>query len=359
MIDLSASLDIRHINKIVGKEENKIDIYEKFVHSFKLLEQLDSILANKHYVFKGGTSLLLLFDTSSRFSIDIDICMDEKEYENRDILEKFFKDNIKAPFVDVIRDKDRNSHGGRNIKASHYRFFYTPKYKTKENYVLLDITFQSNSLKAKKLSVDNPFVVQIGEPLSVNTICIDDLLGDKLTAFAPNTIGVKYTAKDQFGRPKCTEIIKQLYDCAFLSNYYSDLDRVAFIYKELGNLQIKYEKNKVVDIRSCLLDTIRTCELLLSGGYGDKDKYKMLMEGVRNFNDYKFNDPISVVDIQSFAVSVNITASKILKKLYPSTKFESKLDYLIRTGIKEKELSLIIDKQKLDEFFKNCLIPLI
>ncbi len=127
MIDLSASLDLRHINKVVGKEENKIDIYEKFVHSLKLLEQLDSLLADKHYVFKGGTSLLLLFDSSSRFSIDIDICMDEKEYENKDVLEIFFKENVKPPFVDVIRDKDRNSHGGRDIKASHYRFFLFPK----------------------------------------------------------------------------------------------------------------------------------------------------------------------------------------------------------------------------------------
>ena len=62
----------------------------------------------------------------------------------------------------------------------------------------------------------------------VKVIDIDDLLGDKLTAFAPNTIGVKYTAKNQFGRPKSTEIIKQLYDCAYLANHYSDLDRVTY-----------------------------------------------------------------------------------------------------------------------------------
>ncbi len=248
---------------------------------------------------------------------------------------------------------------GEILKHHIIVFFYSPKYKTKENYVLLDITFQNNSIMGKKQSVKNPFVIQSGEPMSVSTICIDDLLGDKLTAFAPNTIGVKYSSKDQFGRPKCTEIIKQLYDCAYLSNHYSDIDRVAFIYKELATLQIKYEKNKAIDIKSCLNDTIRTCELLLSGGYGNKDNYKMLMDGVRNFNDYKTNGPISAADIQSFAVSVDIVASKILKKLYPSTKFESKLDYLIRTGIKEKELVLIISKEKLNEFFNNCLIPMI
>lgn len=122
MIDLNASLDDRHVTKIVGKDENKKDIYEKFVHSMKLLEQLDNLLKGKHYVFKGGTSLLVLFDSSSRFSIDIDICMEENEYENKDILESVFKENLNPPFIDVVRDKERNSHGGRDIKATHYRF---------------------------------------------------------------------------------------------------------------------------------------------------------------------------------------------------------------------------------------------
>ncbi|MDD7715501.1 MAG: nucleotidyl transferase AbiEii/AbiGii toxin family protein [Mollicutes bacterium] len=358
MIDLMACLEDKHVNYVVGKDENKKDIYEKFVHSLKLLEQLDSLLANKHYVFKGGTSLLLLFESASRFSIDIDICMEESEFENKDALELFFKENIKPPFIDVTRDKDRNSHGGRDIKATHYRFFYNPKYKSKENFVLLDVTFQNNSINGNKHPITHPSVIQVGEPFSVKAIDIDDLLGDKLTAFAPNTIGVKYTAKNQFGRPKSTEIIKQLYDCAYLANHYSDLDRVTYIYKELGNLQIKYEKNKGLDLRCCLKDTIRTCELLLSGGYGDKNSYKLLTDGIRNFNDYKINGSVSIVDVQASAMIVDIIASKILKKLYPLIKIESKLDYLIRTGIKEKEIKLIASKSQLDEFFTNCLLSL-
>ena len=358
MIDLYLCLKQQHVIKIVGNNEKKKDIYEKYVHSMKLLEQLDALLGNKHYVFKGGTSLLILFKTSSRFSIDIDICMEEKEYENRDDLETFFKNNIKPPFTNVVRDKDRNSHGGRDIKASHYRFYYKPQFKTEENYVLLDVTFQDNSIVGKKMAIDNPRVIQSGKPLEVNTIMIDDLLGDKLTAFAPNTIGVKYSNKNQFGRPKCTEIIKQLYDCAFLYNHCLDLDRVAIIYKETGNFQIKYENNKALDIKSCLLDTIKTCELLLNGGLRDKDNYKLLMEGVRNFNDYKIDDPVTVIDIQRYALLIDIIASKLLKKLYPAVKHENKLDYLLRTGIKEKQLDLIASKEQLDEFFGNCLISM-
>lgn len=140
MINLDACLNDHHVTKIVGKDENKKDIYEKFVHSMKLLEQLDSLLTDKHYVFKGGTSLLLLFEKSSRFSIDIDICMEESEYENKDALESFFKENIKPPFVDVVRDKDRNSHGGRDIKATHYRFFYNWFWKFENRGCIVFVT---------------------------------------------------------------------------------------------------------------------------------------------------------------------------------------------------------------------------
>ena len=223
---------------------------------------------------------------------------------------------------------------------------------------MLDITYQNNSICGKKRPITNPTVLQIGDPLYVNTIEVDDLLGDKLTAFAPNTIGVRYTSKNQFGRPKSTEIIKQMYDCAYLANHFMSLDRVAFIYKELGAFQIKYEKDNVNDLLSCLKDTIRTCELFLSSGYRDKNNYKLLMDGVRNFNDYKIDGSISIIDIQFFSLSIDIIASKIVKKIYPSFKAESKLDYLVRTGIKEKELALIADKAQIDEFLNNCLISL-
>lgn len=49
MIDLNACLEKHHVIKIVGNDDNKKDIYEKYVHSMKLLEQLETLLAGKHY----------------------------------------------------------------------------------------------------------------------------------------------------------------------------------------------------------------------------------------------------------------------------------------------------------------------
>lgn len=354
MIDIKTCLQQKYVEKIVGKDENKQSIYEKYVYSMSLLEQLDSLLANKRYVFKGGTSLLLLFKTSSRFSIDVDICMDEDEYDNRD-LEQLFKDRIRPPFISVERDVDRN-HGGKNIKAAHYLFSYASKYSSDESYILLDVVFQNSVIDGQPIPIDNPLLIQNGNPGNVNTILVDDLLGDKLTAFAPNTIGVKYGAKNQYGRPKSTEIIKQLYDCAFLCHEYKELERVKTIYENIADYQIKCENDNQLSVSKCLEDTIHTCELILSNGVGNKTSYELLIAGMRGFNNYKNGDLITIVDLQKYALIVDIVASMLLKRINPNTRFENKLDYFIRTGIKEKELRLLADVDTLNSFYNNCLI---
>ena len=190
----------------------------------------------------------------------------------------------------------------------------------------------------------------------MNTIAIDDLLGDKLTAFAPNTIGVRYTAKDQYGRPKCTEIIKQLYDCAFLSSRCHDLNQVLRVYTEISDYQIRHSNQFGLTIDKCLFDTIRTCELILSNGSGGKETYRHLIDGLRRFNNYKIGEPITVYDLQRFALSVGIIASKLIRIIDPSIRNDNKIDYFARTGINEKQLRLFADEHQLKDFYSYCLI---
>lgn len=317
-----------------------------------LLAQLDILLSKKEYVFKGGTSLLVLFDSSSRFSIDVDICMKENEYDNLASLEESFKKNLRPPFTKVELDKDIRSHGGRNIKAAHFYFYYIPKYKTQEQFVLLDIVFQNNSINSQPIKIDSPYLIQNGDALFVNTITVDDLLGDKLTAFAPTTIGVKYTSKNQYGRPKSVEIIKQLYDCAFLTSYFQDINRVTHIYKEIAHFQIKYGSDKQLDATKCLIDTIETCELIISGGKSNRENYNLLLEGMYGFNNYVVGKVLTINELKRKAFLVLIIAYKVLRIIDSTKRKENKYDYLIRTGIKEKELDLIASKEEIDELFK-------
>lgn len=62
------------LNTFRTKREHKgidVTILEKMVHALSLLEYLK--LAGLDFVFKGGTSLVLLLEEGNRFSIDIDI----------------------------------------------------------------------------------------------------------------------------------------------------------------------------------------------------------------------------------------------------------------------------------------------
>ncbi len=73
MIDYNA-IDIHWIEK-VSKANRKADmtLVEKTIRAFVLLEGLAT--AGLPFVFKGGTSLMLLTKSNKRMSIDIDIIM--------------------------------------------------------------------------------------------------------------------------------------------------------------------------------------------------------------------------------------------------------------------------------------------
>lgn len=61
----------------------------------------------------------------------------------------------------------------------------------------------------QQLPIESPFIKLDSEPLLVTVPKKEDILGDKMTAFAPNTIGIPFYKKDR----ECNmEIIKQLYD---------------------------------------------------------------------------------------------------------------------------------------------------
>src|SRR5687768_5019569 len=61
---------IGQLSKQLGKRGDP-KILEKAIYAFTLLEQLK--ISGLDFIFKGGTSLLLLSSNPRRFSIDIDI----------------------------------------------------------------------------------------------------------------------------------------------------------------------------------------------------------------------------------------------------------------------------------------------
>src|SRR4030095_13857758 len=160
------------------------------------------------FIFKGGTSLLLLSPKPRRFSIDIDIIAD---YDLKDI--PAFLDQVVAigNFTRWVEDNERKSNPAAPVV--HYKFYYKSRIDSffGEEPILLDILIGINPYPVlASLPIYHPWMKGAGETLTVRMPVIESILGDKLTAFAPNTTGILYIKE----RP--VEMIKQLFDVGFL-----------------------------------------------------------------------------------------------------------------------------------------------
>ncbi len=104
-----------------GKKKADPMLIEKITKALHLLEELaKSELA---FIFKGGTSLLLLLNQMHRFSIDIDIIIEKSENEV----------DIEKVLVKMVEESDVFTHfeenvrqGDKEIPKAHYKFSINP-----------------------------------------------------------------------------------------------------------------------------------------------------------------------------------------------------------------------------------------
>jgi len=147
------------------------------------------------------------------------------------------------------------------LKKAHYKFFYSPvhKYNLVENYVLLDILFEEpHYAKVINWPVASSFVKQDGDPLMVKVPCHEDILGDKLTAFAPNTTGIPY---EKNGDLRTMEIMKQLYDIGSLMNVVDDMSIISQTFAIFAQTELGY-RNCEAGVDGVLYNIYQTALLI-------------------------------------------------------------------------------------------------
>src|SRR5690606_30305065 len=98
--------------------------------------------------------------------------------------------------------------------------------------------------------------IESEELMEVAIPSIESILGDKLTAFAPNTIGILY------GKNKEQEIIKQLFDIGCLFDEVENVEEIALSFESIGKKEINYRELKIglTDV----LDDIFNTSLLIA-----------------------------------------------------------------------------------------------
>jgi len=339
------------------KRSNKrIDpaIVEKMIWAFYLLEQLSERKLN--FMFKGGTSLILLLENANRFSIDIDITTEE----NRDALETVLNSIIEnSNFIEYKLDRKRSYREG--VPKAHYKFYYNSiqdaTQKIKANYVLLDVVFEKAVYpEINKIEIKTDWLKTITPYYTVKLPSINAILGDKLTAFAPNTTGIRYQ------KGKEIEICKQLFDISELIDQALDYEIVYSSFLETVKKEIDYRS---LDINAeTVLDDLFDTALIIArrekNRGDDASKYREIQTGLRNFSNFTITKNFRIEE----AISASAKAACIAMKLKngdftPIELYQSNLD-LTNLEIENKEYQFLNKLRKSNKpafyYWYQCLL---
>jgi len=286
------SLQSEWINK-VSAENRKADkiLIEKVIRALLLLEGLAE--SGLPFIFKGGTAVMLLQKRPKRFSIDLDIIVTEKAD-----FDTLFAKFIQAKSFTRFEMQKRNT--ASKIEKRHYKFFYTPAHQKNiaEDNILLDILTEDSPYQIiVPTDIDTPFIKQAGAPVQASLPGKEDILGDKLTAFAPNTTGIPYRKS---GFSAAMEIIKQLYDIGNLFAEISDINGVAQTFKKIAQTEIKY-RNLSGDTGIVLNDIEQTALCLATRGKAGEGDFEALQNGVSQIRAYIFSESYHIEKAIAYA----------------------------------------------------------
>lgn len=268
----------------VSKQHRKADkiLVEKLIRALLLLEGL--VKQNLNFIFKGGTALILHFNSTKRLSIDIDIIIPNEINNLESILDAIVQEQ------EFLRKELHARSTNSKIKKEHYKFFYTPAHKTQrdEEYVLLDILFEDvNYENVISLPIQSDFVPQSGKPLNVNVPSLEDILGDKLTAFAPYTTGIPYFKKED---SMSMEIIKQLYDIGNLFDVAHDLGVIKTTFYRFAKTEIEYRDENKITESDVLEDIYQTSLCIVTRGIDGKGNFDELQKGLQRIGSFIFSE---------------------------------------------------------------------
>lgn len=280
-----------HIEKIVL--QNKCDpiIVERAIVSLGLVEAISKVGGD--FVFKGGSSLMLLLNKLKRLSTDCDIIV-AKEYDIDDLIKKASK---LYPFKSVTESIRKTNN---SISKKHYKFIYDSIYNQNgEVTILLDVLFEDNPYTDLiSMEINNNLLICDNNPIFVNCPKIEAILGDKLTAFAPNTTGIKYHNVD-FSNDKRLEVVKQYYDIVSLIGQAKDFEQIKKNYLSVVKNEIAY-RGLNIDYIDVLKDTFNTSLTILSRGKIGNGNYENLLNGIKKLQNHiligKYSAEIAALD---------------------------------------------------------------
>ena len=287
------------INQVSKRHKADKILVEKSIRALSLLEGLSE--SSLPFVFKGGTALMLIFKKPHRLSIDIDIILPLDSL------------NLDATLQQIAMSKgfsriEEQSRKSGIVPKTHYKFFYTSAVESKESYILLDILFEQIPYnRIIELPITNIFLATEGENRTVRVPDINNLLADKLTAFAPRTVGVPYRK----GNSECgMEIMKQLYDIGALFDKADDMVSISAVYRTIAEQEASYREERF-SVDDILHDAMDHALSICFRKSQNNVEYQVLERGIKQVSSHIFSEPFHIEEAILSATKVYYLVSQI------------------------------------------------
>ena len=303
-------------------------LIEKAIYVFELLGNL--VENGINLVFKGGTGLILLIPELKRLSIDLDIITEEEDITLHEAFDIIVREGL---FKKWEEDKRLAGH---NVPKRHFKFYYTSRIENRDSHVLLDIVKMSSPFPE---TIEKPIIIpplfEVKKEVKVTIPTVNGFTGDKLSAFAPTTIGILY------GSGKSMEIIKQLFDLGILFEHITDLKEISQTYKKIAEIESSY-RNMSLPADKFLDDSIQASFLISQLGFRsiENDYTKELKCGIGSIKSHIIGGKYSFSNAEKDASKVACLA------------------FLIKDGRLDIDIGGLTQNRGLDvERIKDVLLP--
>ena len=285
-------------------------LIEKMILALTLLESLR--MTGLDFIFKGGTSLLLVLGTPRRFSIDLDIVVETDQG-----LDEALQSIPQQGVFHRVEENERTSH----IPKRHYKFFFHSTIENKESSILLDVLFEDSLYPVLQTrAIQSDLLMSDGKAVQVRCPAAECLFGDKLSAFAPHTTGILYQ------KNKDLEIIKQLYDLAALFDIVTDVNLAARTFDIISTRELAYRGLIGITLREVLMDSFETACLIGMRGHGSEKEFAELLNGIRKMAGFVYAEHFTLDSAIVCAAKVACMTALISKSISNVSRFDPRFD---------------------------------
>ncbi len=285
-------------------------LIEKMIMALVLVEHLER--SGLEFIFKGGTSLILLLGIPQRFSIDIDIVLPDSRN-----LEDCLQEVLSQGVFHRVEESKRAS----DLPKRHYRFYFNSIIQQKESHILLDVLFEKNPYpRLQEVELISDLISVEGETTKIVCPVLEGLLGDKLTAFAPHTTGIR------FGVNKELEMAKQLFDVAILFDAVSEVEMVAAAFTNIACQELAYRALDGLTPEDVLMDAFNTAVLIGMRGPSSNHEYAELIDGFKKLAGFIYSGFFSLDSAILCASKAAYLSALIMKRLGSASRFDHGLD---------------------------------